>query len=73
VGWGERRGFEVVKPYEFQESAFTKGKVKAAMDRAIEDGRRGEFTVLMIWALDRLTRQGGVDTLQTLQSFARSA
>lgn len=69
--WATRRGFDVVKVYEPKESAFTNGKLTAALNAVLEDARQGEFEILLVWALDRLTRKGALDTLQTVENFAR--
>lgn len=47
------RGFRVVEVYEDRESAV---KRRPAFDRMMEDGRRGRFSVVVVWALDRLGR-----------------
>jgi DNA invertase Pin-like site-specific DNA recombinase len=42
---------------------------KAALKSALEAAWRGEFKVLVIWALDRLTRQGAEDALRLIRQF----
>ncbi len=52
-----RRGWELVKVYQETESAWSGGH-QAELARAIRDARRGKFSVLLCWALDRLSREG---------------
>jgi len=52
------RGFVVVKTYSEKASAWVKGGKRPALDQCLLDAHQGRFDVLIIWALDRLTRQG---------------
>jgi putative DNA-invertase from lambdoid prophage Rac len=67
------RGYEIVERYELSESAWNGGKdsgeYRAAMQRALDSAWRGDFKVLIVWALDRLTRQGAEGTLRILRQF----
>jgi len=54
--WAEQRGLEVVHTFETEESAFQ--GVQQYLDPMMEAARMGEFQVLLIWALDRLSRRG---------------
>ena len=66
-------GYEIVQRYELSESAWNGGKdggeYKATMQRALDDAYRGEFEVLIVWALDRLTREGAEGALRILRQF----
>jgi putative DNA-invertase from lambdoid prophage Rac len=55
--WAAGRGFEVVAEYVLEESAYT-GAQRRQLEQVIRDGRRGRFQVLLVWALDRLSREG---------------
>ncbi len=57
LAWAERRGFEVVVTYQFQESAW-KGAHQKQLTQVYQDARTGKFQVLLVWALDRLSREG---------------
>ena len=61
--WAGRRGLEVVQVYEVEESAW-KGAHQKALSRVLDDARRGKFNVLLVWALDRLSREGPLATLE---------
>ena len=53
----QHRGWEVVKVYEVQESAFGK-KPREQFQAMLEDARKGKFDVLVVWSLDRFSREG---------------
>ncbi len=61
--WASRRGLEVVQVYELQESAWRGGHQKM-LGQVYRDARQGKFQVLLIWALDRLSREGPLATLE---------
>ena len=66
--WAASRGFEVVREYTAEASAWT-GKHKPLLATALEDARLGRFDVLLCWALDRLSREGIEATLSLLRQF----
>ena len=66
--WADRRGLTVVNEYRVEESAW-KGKHRAALGTALEDARLAKYEVLLVWALDRLSREGIEATLSTMRSF----
>ena len=71
--FAEHHGYEIAKRYELSESAWNGGKdggeYKAALGRALDDAYRGEYKVLVVWALDRLTREGAEGALRILRQF----
>jgi putative DNA-invertase from lambdoid prophage Rac len=73
--WAARRGLEVVEEFVTEDSAWqngngTKGKrFDAAREALLEGARRGRYQVVLIWALDRLTRRGMEDMLATVRRF----
>ncbi|MFC1944489.1 recombinase family protein [Chloroflexota bacterium] len=53
----EQRGWDIVKVYEVEESAF--GKTPREQFQAmLEDARQGKFDVLVVWSMDRFSREG---------------
>jgi len=66
-------GYEIVARYSLSESAWNGGKdsgeYRAALKRALDDAHRGEFSVLVVWALDRLTRDGAESALRIIRQF----
>ena len=53
----QQRGWRIVKVYEVEESAFGK-KPRDQFQAMLEDARRGLFQVLVVWSLDRFSREG---------------
>ena len=55
----KNRGFELTKIYDITASATGKDNLKGIsyLDEVYEDARLGKINVLVIWALDRLTRR----------------
>jgi putative DNA-invertase from lambdoid prophage Rac len=68
-GWAKSRGWEVVKIYQEEASAWKAGRQKE-LARLLEDARHGEFDIVLVWALDRLTRAGIPAIFQLLDSLA---
>ena len=68
--WAKNRGFEVVEEcvYEVELSAWN-GKQQPELKRALEDARLGKFEVMLVWALDRLSREGVEATLKAMRQF----
>lgn len=70
--WAQRRGLEVVREYTLEgESAFN-GKHKAHLTKMLDDARQGRFEIVLCWALDRLSREGPLDTLQLVDRLAKA-
>ena len=76
--WAQRRGLEVTKELITEDSAWaeTKGgngkgsefdKARASL---LDGARLGHYTVVLVWAIDRLSRRGIEDTLATLRRLA---
>lgn len=63
----QARGFEVVRVYEEEGSA---AKKRPVFSKMIKAARRGEFSVLVIWAIDRFGRSM-VGNLQDLLDLDR--
>ena len=53
----EQRGWEVVVVYEVEESAFGK-RPREQFQAMLEDARKGKFDILVVWSLDRFSREG---------------
>ena len=61
---------EVVKIYRIEESAW-RGAQQKYLTGVYEDAHRGEFQVLLVWALDRLSREGPMATLEIVHNLGR--
>jgi putative DNA-invertase from lambdoid prophage Rac len=69
--WAERRSLEVVATYQFQESAW-KGAHQKQLSQVYKDARAGKFRYLLLWALDRLSRQGPLATLEIVDRLGKA-
>lgn len=59
-------GLEIDHVYDVTGSAY-KGEHRAALEQMLTDAEAGKFDVLLITAVNRLSREGGVPTMQILQ------
>jgi putative DNA-invertase from lambdoid prophage Rac len=65
-----RRGLEVVKVYEMQESAW-RGAHRKLLTEVHNDARLGKFDFLILWSLDRLSREGPLATLEIVHRLGK--
>jgi DNA invertase Pin-like site-specific DNA recombinase len=68
--WAERLGLEVVAIYQEDESAW-KGGHQRELARLLRDAQRGRFQVVLVWALDRLSREGSLSILTLVNRLGR--
>lgn len=68
--WAERRGLSIVLEYNVAASAW-RGAHQKSLSQAHQDARRGRFDVLLIWALDRLSREGALAILEIVHRFGK--
>ena len=68
--YAQRRSFEVVGIYSENETAWKAGH-QAELARLIEDARKGKFEVVLVWALDRLSREGPLAILSLVDKLKR--
>jgi DNA invertase Pin-like site-specific DNA recombinase len=55
--WAKQREFILMEIYQEQESAWKAGHQKE-LARLLDDARRRKFDTMLVWALDRLSREG---------------
>jgi DNA invertase Pin-like site-specific DNA recombinase len=60
--WADQRGYEVVSVYQEIESAWKAGHQRE-LARLIVDARKRKFQAVLVWALDRLSREGDLAIL----------
>jgi DNA invertase Pin-like site-specific DNA recombinase len=77
AAWAARRGLRVVAVHELSDSAWTAANGKgrefdAARRDLLRDARSGRVRVVLIWALDRLTRRGPEDALSYVRQLTES-
>ncbi len=65
-----RLGATVVKIYEIQASGW-KGQHQKALSLLYADARQSRFDVVLVWALDRLSRQGVAALLEIVNRLAQ--
>ena len=63
-----RRGLTIVRLWEFDGSAW-KGDYRPERKELLEAVRRREFEVLLVWAIDRLSRSGIEDILGVMRQL----
>jgi putative DNA-invertase from lambdoid prophage Rac len=63
-----RRGFEVVEVYQENDTAWRAGQQKE-LGRLIADLPKRKIDILLVWALDRLTREGIGQIFQLIGQF----
>ena len=65
--------YRVTARYQVSESAWNGGKdggeYRATLQRALDDAWAGKFSILIIWALDRITREGAEGALRVIRQF----
>ena len=69
--WAARRGWTVVKVYTISESAW-KGAHLKMLSEVYQDARMGKFEFLLVWALDRLSREGPLATLEIVHRLLKA-
>ena len=66
----QQRGWQVARVFEVGASAY-KGAHLKALGELAEGARRGEYRVVVVWALDRLSREGPLPILELIHRLAR--
>ena len=66
----QARSWQLVHVYSENESAWKSGH-QAELAHLLEDARKGQFQIVVCWALDRLSRQGALAILQLVDRFKR--
>jgi DNA invertase Pin-like site-specific DNA recombinase len=68
TAWAAQRGFTVVETYQENESAWRSGH-QAELLRMITDAQRGKFKVILVWSLDRVSREGALAILSLVNKL----
>lgn len=69
IDWASQRGYEVVKIYTEEESAWRNGHQRE-LANMIVDARKRKFQAILVWALDRLSREGALAILSLVQKLS---
>ena len=64
----QHRGYEVVEVYSETESAWKSGHQRE-LARLIASAQRHKFDLVLVWALDRLSREGALAILELVKKF----
>ena len=68
--WAQSRQLEVAKVYRAAASAW-KGAHRKCLSEVYNDARLGVFQVIIVWALDRISREGPLATLEIVHELGR--
>ena len=66
--WAKQRAFEMVAIYQEEESGWKAGHQRE-LAHLMDDARKGKFTVVLVWALDRLSREGALAILSLVHKL----
>jgi DNA invertase Pin-like site-specific DNA recombinase len=61
---------DVTAEYVLDGASAWKGEHRELLRRALHDARGGRYDVLLVWALDRLSREGIEATLRAMRQFS---
>lgn len=77
--WARAQGLEVVRVFAIAHSDWAlpgygneESEYDAARAELVEDARHGRYQVILIWALDQLSRHDADDALQVVRQLAES-
>ena len=66
-------GYDVAETWTVSEPAWNGGKdggeYRRTLKRALDDAHAGKFSVIVVWALDRITREGAEGALRIIRQF----
>jgi len=68
--WAKQKDLDLVGIYREEESAWKAGHQKA-LKCLLDDAHKGKFQVVLVWALDRLSRQGVYAILALIDRLKR--
>lgn len=68
-GWARSRGWDLVGVYTENASAWSAGH-QAELARIFDDARRRKFELVIVWALDRVCREGSLAILERVHRLA---
>ena len=68
--WAKQRKFILVEIYQEQESAWRNGHQRE-LARLLDNARKRKFDIVLVWALDRLSREGAAAILNLVNSLGQ--
>lgn len=66
--YAKSRGWEITEVYQEAESAWKSGHQRE-LKHLIDDARRGKFNIVLVWSLDRLSREGSAAILNLVDTL----
>jgi DNA invertase Pin-like site-specific DNA recombinase len=67
--YATHHGHAVKYTYRLNDASAYTGEHRKVLAQALEDGRRGEFKVLIVWSIDRISREGIEEVLKLFREF----
>ena len=67
--YAKNRSYEIVRVYEEEESAWKSGHQRE-LANLMADARQRKFQAILVWALDRLSREGALAILSLVQKLS---
>ncbi len=67
--WAKQRGYDVVSIYQEEESAWKAGHQRE-LANLIDDAGKRRFQAVLVWALDRLSREGALAILSLVHKLS---
>jgi len=67
--WAAKRDLNIVRTFRLHGASAFKGEQKSVLDEAVTAAHRGEFQVLLVWALDRLDRESPTGPFEIMKRF----
>jgi len=68
--WANNRGFSIAQIYQENESSWRSGHQRE-LARLLKDASRSRFKAVVVWALDRLSREGPLAILSLVHKLGR--
>lgn len=62
-------GYRVRYTYRLNDASAFKGEHRDVLDQALADAYRGEFKILVVWAIDRICREGIEEFFKIVRQF----
>ena len=68
LAWAKSRGLKIIRTY-LEESTAWKAGHQRELSRLIRDARRRTFDIVLVWSLDRLSREGALAILELVHKL----
>jgi DNA invertase Pin-like site-specific DNA recombinase len=69
----EHHGYAIAREFTLSDSAWRNGEggaeYRGKIHQALDGAWRGDYKVIVVWALDRITRKGPEDALRLIRQF----